>query len=276
VQSGGRKKEREQVRKRPDEGRGQVRKRSGESWAEAGRRPEESWAEARRRPEESWAEAGKRPEERWAEARGRPGERWAEARRRPEERWAEARGRPEESWAEARGRPEESWAEARGRPEESWAEAGGRPEAGEAEDEEAEAGWEGRHVRERVVQDRLGRRQEGGQGRVPGQEGPGLRPGYRIPRRDRSWRTAEAPGGLPLSYEGYIITAPRSLAENTAFQHLMRKGMLFRAPETGPDKYHRPHFRFASGEPTPDSERADRRRGRSTGWQEAAKKRHRD
>jgi hypothetical protein len=249
-----RRKEKEQVRKKPDEGRGQ-----------AGRRPEESRAEAGKRPEKRWAEARMRPEERWAEARGRPEERWAEARRRPEERWAEARGRPEESWAETRGRPEEGWAEARG-----------RPEAGEAEDEEAEAGWEGRHVRERVVQDRLGRRQEGGQGRVPGQEGPGLRPDYRIPRRDRSWRTAEAPGGLPLSYEGYIITAPRSLAENTAFQHLMRKGMLFRAPETGPDEYYGPHFRFASGEPTPDRERADRRRGRSPGWQEAAKKRHRD
>ncbi len=143
-------------------------------------------------------------------------------------------------------------------------------------DEEAEAGWEGRHVRERVVQDRLGRRQEGGQGRVPGQEGPGLRPDYRIPRRDRSRRTAEAPGGLPLSYEGYIITAPRSFAESTAFQHLMRKGMLFRAPETGPGEYHGPHFRFTSGEPTSDMERADRRRGRSPGWQEAAKKRHRD
>jgi hypothetical protein len=79
---------------------------------------------------------------------------------------------------------------------------------------------------------------------VPGQEGPGLRPDFRIPRRDQSWRTAEAPGGLPLSYEGYIITAPRSLAESTAFQNLMKKGMLFRAPEAGPGEYHGPHFRF--------------------------------
>ena len=151
-----------------------------------------------------------------------------------------------------------------------------RPEAGWAEAEEAGAGGEGRHVRERVVQDRLGCRQEGGRGHPPGQEGLGMRPEYRIPRKDRSWRTAGAPGGVPLSYEGYIITAPRSLAEETALQHLMKKGMLFRAPETGPDKYYGPHFRFASGEPTPDSERADRRRGRSPGWQETAKKRHRD
>jgi hypothetical protein len=42
-------------------------------------------------------------------------------------------------------------------------EARKRPEAGGVEAEEAEAGWEGRHVRERVVQDRLGRRQEGGE-----------------------------------------------------------------------------------------------------------------
>jgi hypothetical protein len=106
--------------------------------------------------------------------------------------------------------------------------------------------------------------------------GLGLRPDYRIPRKDRSWRTTEAPGGLPLSFEGYVITAPRSLTEETAFQHLMKKGMLFRAPETGPDRCREPHFRFAFGEPTPDSERADRRRGRSPGGQEAAGKRHRD
>jgi hypothetical protein len=205
----------------------------------------------------------------------RPGERGAEARWRPEERWAEARRRPEESWARARGGSEDSCIGARKRPEARWAEAE-EAGAGQAEDEGAEAGWESRHVRERVVQDRLGHRQEGGQGHVPGQEGPGLRPDYRIPRRDQSWRTAEAPGGLPLSYEGYIITAPRSLAESTAFQNLMKKGMLFRAPESGPGEYHGPHFRFTSGGPIPDRERADRRRGRSPGWQEAAKKRHRD
>ena len=150
-------------------------------------------------------------------------------------------------------------------PEARWAEAG-----------EAGAGGEGRHVRERVVQDRLGCRQEGGRGHPPSQEGLGMRPEYRIPRVDRSWRTEGAPGGVPLSYEGYIITALRSLAEETALQQLMKRGMLFRAPEEGPDKYHGPHFRFTSGETTPESERADRRRGRSPGWQETARKRHRD
>ncbi len=75
---------------------------------------------------------------------------------------------------------------------------------------------------------------------------------------------------------GYVIAAPRSLREETAFQHLVYKGMLFRAPETGPGRCREPHFRFTSGEPTPDSERTDRRRGRSPGGQEAARKRHRD
>ncbi len=145
----------------------------------------------------------------------------------------------------------------------------GQLHRGQEEDEGAEAGWESRHVRERVVQDRLGRGQEGGQGHVPGQGGPGLRPDYRIPRRER--RTAEASGGLPLSYDGYIIVAPRNLEESTAFQNLMKKGMLFRAPEAGPGEYYGTHFRFTSGRPIPD-----RRRGRSPGWQEAAKKRHRD
>jgi len=261
-----RKKEsRVEAKKRPEESRGQVRKR-----------PEESWAGARGRPGDSWAEARRRPGESWAKARGRPGESWAEARGRPGESWAEARGRPEEKWAEARGRPGESWARARGGSEDSCMGARKRPEAGWAEAEEAGAGGEGRHVRERVVQDRLGCRQEGGRGHPPGQEGLGMRPEYRIPRKDRSWRTAGAPGGVPLSYEGYIITAPRSLAEETALQHLMKRGMLFRAPEEGPDKYRGPHFRFTSGEASPDSERADRRRGRSPGWQETAKKRHRD
>ena len=154
---------------------------------------------------------------------------------------------------------------ARRRPEVRWPEAG-----------EAEAGGQRRNVREQVVQDRLGSRQEGGRGYLAGQEGPGLRPEYRIPRVDRPWRREGAPGGVSLSYEGYIITAPRSLAESTAFQNLMKKGMLFRAPEAGPGEYHGPHFRFTSGGPIPDRERADRRRGRSPGWQEAAKKRHRD
>jgi hypothetical protein len=99
-----------------------------------------------------------------------------------------------------------------------------------------EASWEGRHVRERVVQDRQGRRQEEERRRPPDQEEPGLRPDYRIPRRDKSWRTAEASGDLPASFEGYVIAAPRSLREETAFQHLMYQGMLFQAPETGLDR----------------------------------------
>ena len=146
-----------------------------------------------------------------------------------------------------------------------------RPEARQAEDEGAEASWESRHVRERVVQDRLGYRREGGPSLVPGQEGPRLRPDYRIPRRGQSWRTAEAFGGLPLSYEGYIVAAPRDLEESLVFQNLMKRGMLFRAPEAGPGEYYGPHFWFTSGRAVPD-----RRRGRSPGWQEAAKKRHRD
>ncbi len=82
-------------------------------------------------------------------------------------------------------------------------------------------------MRERVVQDRLGRRQEEGQRRPSDPEEIGLRPDYKIPRRDRPWRTAEAPRDQPTSYEGYVIVAPRSLREETAFQHLVYKGMLF-------------------------------------------------
>jgi len=63
---------------------------------------------------------------------------------------------------------------ARRRPEARWPEAG-----------EAEAGGQRRNVREQVVQDRLGRRQEAGRGHQAGQEGPGLRQEYRIPRVDR-------------------------------------------------------------------------------------------
>jgi hypothetical protein len=189
-----------------------------------------------------------------------------EAWRRPQESWAETRGRPEGRGAEARWRPEESWARTRGGSEDSCVGARGRLEA-----RQAEASWESRHVRERVVQDRLGYRQEGGPSLAPGQEEPRLRPGYRIPRRGQSWRTAEATGGLPLSYEGYIVTAPRDLGESRVFQDLVKRGMLFRAPQEGPGEYRGPHFRFTPGRAAPD-----RRRGRSPGWQEAAKKRHRD
>ena len=151
-------------------------------------------------------------------------------------------------------------------------EAGGRMGGGRRE-----RGQLGRQAREgEVVQDRLGRRQEEGRRRPPDQEETRLRPDYKIPRRDRPWRTAEAPRELPTSYEGYVIAAPRSLREETAFQHLVYKGMLFQAPETGPDRCREPHFRFTSGEPTPDSERTDRRRDRSPGGQKAARKRHRD
>jgi hypothetical protein len=202
---------------------------------------------------------------------------WAEARKRPEEDRAEARKRPEEDRTEARKRPEGEWAEARRRPEVDRTEARKRPEAGRAEARETGAGWEDRHVRERNVQDRLGSRQEGGQGRLSGPEETGLRPDYTIPRRDRSWKTTGAPSRvLPLSYEGYMIAIPRSPKEKLAFQQLLNKKMLFRAPETGPDRCREPHFRFKSGEPTPDSERTDRRRNRSPEGQEAARKRHRN
>ena len=203
---------------------------------------------------------------------------WAEARKRPEEDRAEARKRPEEDRTEARKRPEGEWAEARRRPEVDRTEARKRPEAGRAEARETGAGWEDRHVRERNVQDRLGSRQEGGQGRLSGPEETGLRPDYTIPRRDRSWKTTGAPSRvLPLSYEGYMIAIPRSPKEKLAFQQLLNKKMLFRAPETGPgDRCREPHFRFKSGESTLDSERTDRRRNRSPEGQEAARKRHRN
>jgi hypothetical protein len=132
-------------------------------------------------------------------------------------------------------------------------------------------------VRERNVQDRLGFRQEERQGRLSGPEEAGLRPDYTIPRRDRSWKTTVASSRvLPLSYEGYVIAIPRSPKEKMAFQHLLNKKMLFRAPETGPDRCREPHFRFKSGESTPDSERTDRRRNQSPEGQEAARKRHRN
>jgi hypothetical protein len=181
-------------------------------------RPEEGREEARRRPEEGGEEARRRPEE------GRE-----EARRRPEEGREEARRRPEEGREEARRRRVEERAEDSRRSEEDRAEAEKRPEAGRAEARERGASWEGRHVRERMVQDRLGRRQEEGQGRLSDPEGTGLRPGYIIPRRDRSWRTMGTPRDLPTSYEGYVIAVPRNLREETAFQHLVYKKMLFRA-----------------------------------------------
>jgi hypothetical protein len=265
-----------EARKRPEEGQGEARKRPEEGREGARKRPEEGPGEARKRPEEGREEAKKRPEGERGQARKRPEEGREEARKRPDEGREKARKRPEGEQGEARKRPEEGRAEARRRPEDGRAEAGRRPEEGRAEARERGASWEGRHVRERMVQDRLGRRQEEGQGRLSDPEETGLRPGYRIPRRDRPWRTTETPRDLPASYEGYVIAAPRNLREETAFQHLVYKNMLFRAPETGPDRCRRPHFRFNSGEPTPDSERTDRRRDRSPEEQEAARKRHRD
>ena len=144
----------------------------------------------------------------------------------------------------------------------------GKGKAGEGQ---KRAGWRPGGGRKKSGPRPEGSRQEGGPSLAPGQEEPRLRPGYRIPRRGQSWRTAEATGGLPLSYEGYIVTAPRDLGESRVFQDLVKRGMLFRAPQEGPGEYRGPHFRFTPGRAAPD-----RRRGRSPGWQEAAKKRHRD
>ena len=245
--------------------------------AEADRKKLEADRQKEEKRRREWAEARKRPEEDRAEARKRLEEDRTEARKRPEGERAEARRRPEEDRTEARKRPEGEWAEARRRPEVDRTEARKRPEAGRAEARETGAGWEDRHVRERNVQDRLGSRQEGGQGRLSGPEETGLRPDYTIPRRDRSWKTTGAPSRvLPLSYEGYMIAIPRSPKEKLAFQQLLNKKMLFRASETGPDRCREPHFRFKSGESTLDSERTDRRRNRSPEGQEAARKRHRN
>jgi hypothetical protein len=159
-----RRKNREEARRRPEEGREEARKRHEGEQEEARKRPEEGRVEARRRPEGGREEARKRLE----------GER-GEVRKRPEEGWAEARKRPEEGRAEARKRQEEGRAEARRRPEEGRAEAGRRPEEGRAEARERGASWEGRHVRERMVQDRLGRRQEEGQRQLSDPEETGLR-----------------------------------------------------------------------------------------------------
>ncbi len=193
--------------------------------------------------------------------------------RQSDERKEEKRRRDR---AEARKRPEGERAEARRRPEEDRAEARKRPEAGRAEARERGAGWEDRHVRGRVVQDRLGLRQEERQGRLSDPGETGLRPDYVIPRRDRPWKTTGASRDLPTSYDGYVIAIPKGPKERTAFQHLLNKKMLFRAPETGPDRFRELHFRFKSGESTPDSEKADRQRNRSPEGQEAARKRHRN
>jgi hypothetical protein len=184
----------------------------------------------------------------------------------------EAKKRPDE----ARKRPGGEQAEARRKPEEGRAEARRRPEAGRAEDRERGTSWEDRHVRERDVRDRLGPRQEDRQGQLSDPEETGLGRNYVTPRRDRPRKTTEASRDLPSSYDGYVIALPRSIKEKTAFQHLLNKKMLFRAPETGPGRFREPHFQFKFGESTPDSEKADRRRNRSPEGQEAARKRHRN
>ncbi len=48
-------------------------------------------------------------------------------------------------------------------------------------------------MRERVVQDRLGPRQEEKLGRLSDPGEIGLRPDYVIPRRDRPWKTTRFP-----------------------------------------------------------------------------------
>jgi hypothetical protein len=152
-----------------------------------------------------------------------------------------------------------------------------RPEAGRAEAREREASWEGRHVRDRRVQDRLGKRKEEKLGRPSGPEEAGLGPDYTIPRKGRPWKTTTTPArSLPLSYEGYTIALPRSEKEKLVFQQLLNKKLLFRAPEAGPNRCREPHFRFKTGEPVLGSERTDRRRTRSPDGQEAARKRHRN
>jgi hypothetical protein len=158
----------------------------------------------------------------------------------------------------------------------------GRPEAGRAEAERAEdgkeeAGWGGRCVRDRRIQERLGKRKEERPGRSSGPEGAGLEPGYSIPRRHQPWETTASPSrSLPSSYKDYAIALPRSEEERLVFQQLLDKKMLFRDPGTGPDRCKQPHFRFRAGEPIRGSEGADRRRSRSPEKQEAARKRHRN
>jgi hypothetical protein len=163
-----------------------------------------------------------------AEARKRP-EDDQEARKRPEGERAEARKRPEDD-REARRRPEDD-RQARKRSEDD-REARMRPEAGRAEAREREASWEGRHVRDRRVQGRLGTRKEERLGQPSGPEEAGLRPDYTIPRKDRSWKTTVTPSrSLPLTYEGHTIAIPRSQKEKLVFQQLLNRKMLFRAPK---------------------------------------------
>jgi hypothetical protein len=152
-----------------------------------------------------------------------------------------------------------------------------RPEAGRAEARERETSWEGRHMRDRRVQDRLGKREEEKPGRPSGPEEAGLEPDYTIPRKGRPWKkTTTHSRSLPPSYEGYTIALPRSEKEKLVFQQLLNRKMLFRAPEAGLDRCREPHFRFKAGEPVLGGERTDRRWTLSPEGQEAARKRHRN
>jgi hypothetical protein len=194
-----------------------------------------------------------------------------ETKRRLEES-REARKRSEDR--EARKRSEDR--EARRRSED-FRRTEGRAEAGRAEDEKKEAGLGGRCVRDRRMQERLGRRSEERPGPSSGPEGAGLEPGYSIPRRSQPQKTTASPSrSLPSSYKDYAIALPRGEEERQVFQQLLDKKMLFRDPGTGPEGYKQPCFRFRAGEPIRGGEGADRRRSRSPERQETARKRHRN
>jgi hypothetical protein len=253
--------EREDKKKR----REQEDEKKGREQKETKRRLEES-RETKRRLEES-RETKRRLEES-REARKRSEDR--EARKRSEDR--EARKRSEDR--EARKRSEDR--EARRRSED-FRRTEGRAEAGRAEDEKKEAGLGGRCVRDRRMQERLGRRSEERPGPSSGPEGAGLEPGYSIPRRSQPQKTTASPSrSLPSSYKDYAIALPRGEEERQVFQQLLDKKMLFRDPGTGPEGYKQPCFRFRAGEPIRGGEGADRRRSRSPERQETARKRHRN
>jgi hypothetical protein len=177
----------------PEDDRG-ARKRSEGERAEARKRPEDD-REARKRSEGERAEARKRPED----DRG--------ARKRSEGERAEARKRPEDD-REVRKRPEDD------------RKARKRPEAGRAEAREREASWEGRHVRDRRVQVRLGARKEERLGRPSGPEEAGLGPDYTIPRKGRPWKTTATPSSPSLTSTsiGPPTTDPESKIKVSIFQ----------------------------------------------------------
>ena len=132
-------------------------------------------------------------------------------------------------------------------------------------------------MRDRRMQERLGRRSEERPGPSSGPEGAGLEPGYSIPRRSQPQKTTASPSrSLPSSYRDYAITLPRGEEERQVFQQLLDKKMLFRDPGTGPEGYKQPCFRFRAGEPIRGGEGAGRRRSRSPERQETARKRHRN